>query len=189
MRLVFTATILVATGWALATPPSKCAKDVAICTVPLNFDEPDTAPLSVTVEPAPTTAPTPQPSPVATQAVEPAKAQPATALPIPTPVPLAVGIVDILDWQLRDYWLLSGDEKPMQQLRSRGRCERATMTARFIVDNNGYTDEVRVLRNTSLNPFYERRIEERVRSRFYTPSFANPQRQSVRVEETFRISC
>lgn len=170
---------------------APCPPSTAICTVPLNFDEPDTAQPDVVAEPtpAPTPIPTPPPTPVVTQAAEPAPPLPVPALPAPAPVPLASGILDVLDWQLREYWLLSGDERPVQQLRGRGRCERAAITARFVVNNKGYTDEVRVLRNTALNPFYERRVEERIRSRFYTPARANPQRQSVRVEETFRFSC
>lgn len=185
MKVLF-ALLALAAGMAVATA-APCSADTAICTVPLNFDD-DAEPAAI-VAPEPAPVPVPQPAPVAPPAavaivpVEPVSpAQPAAPI-------IAAGIVDVLDWQLRDYWQLSNDEPPLQPQRSRGRCDRATLTVRFVVKSNGYTDEVRVLRNTALNPLYERRVEDRVRERFYTPARTNPQRQSVRVEETFRLSC
>ena len=189
MKLLFA--LLAMAGGITAATAAPCSADTAICTVPLNFDDdaepaaivaPKPAPVRVAPAP-PAPIPVPQPAPVAIVPVEP------VAPPPPAAPMIAAGIVDVLDWQLRDYWQLSDDEPPLQPQRSRGRCDRATLTVRFVVKNNGYTDEVRVLRNTALNPLYERRVEDRVRERFYTPARANPQRQSVRVEETFRLSC
>lgn len=189
---------LLALGGGIAVASAApCSADTAICTVPLNFDDdaepaviaaPEPEPVKVApAPPAPIAAP--QPAPVApAAAVATVPVEPVAPPPPPAPV-IAAGIVDVLDWQLRDYWQLSREEPPLQTQRSRGRCDRATLTVRFVVKSNGYTDEVRVLRNTALNPLYERRVEDRVRGRFYTPARANPQRQSVRLEETFRLSC
>lgn len=195
MKLLFA--LLAMAGGITAATAAPCSADTAICTVPLNFDDdaepaaivaPKPAPVRVAPAP-PAPIPVPQPVPVPPPAAVAIVPVEPVAPPPPAAPMIAAGIVDVLDWQLRDYWQLSGDEPPLQPQRSRGRCDRATLTVRFVVKNNGYTDEVRVLRNTALNPLYERRVEDRVRERFYTPARANPQRQSVRVEETFRLSC
>lgn len=198
MKVFFTLAALVAASLSPASA-APCPKDTSICTVPLITD--DSAPLPQAeakepepAEPAPIAvapAAAPAPMPVVTAPAVPTVA-PAPPAPRPTPPPapaMALGIAEILDWQLRDYWILSTDESPVQQQRIRGRCERASLTARFIVNSNGYTDDVRVLRNTALNPFFERRIETLIRDRYYTPAPTNPRRQSVSVEETFRLSC
>ena len=168
-----------ALAWAADCPP-----DAAICTVPLVDD----------IEAAPSVVPPVEVEPLPVEPVAPATVAPTVIPPpfveiVPRHEPAVTGTALVLDWQLKDFWILSGDERPIEKRRVRGSCERGTITASFTVDADGHVRDPKVLRNTSLNPFRERLVEKRLLERFYLPSRANPQRQPVRTEQTFRFDC